>query len=256
MAGISYEAGDQPFQWLAPEADIIPMPQVANTDPQPVAKKTVAATAPLVEAIPQFTDLSSYNSYVSSWKKLGICATSSSTVLGIGSTSPDLMIIAEAPDDTEDRNGIAFSGLGHNVVCQALTAANISDTQLYKSYLSKWRPPGQRPLYKTEAAQLLPLLLEEIRLVQPKALLVLGESLARAITGDTLPRGTLTGKYLFITNQLDKTNLPFQAFQKGEILVKTLAMKKTFWFTLLAYTASLRAKGLLTRSGPAHQHGV
>jgi uracil-DNA glycosylase family 4 len=244
LTGIQFETKDIVTSWQQDGFAEVPQ-QVIEKSSRPTVLKPANDVAtviamPVIEPVRQFANLKDYNSYLSSWKKLGICTTSTHTVLGTGVEKPILMVIAESPDDVEDRTGTAFSGLGHQLIKQALAAAGLTEGQLYLTYLSKWRPPGgQRNIGKHEAAHLLPLLYEEMRLVAPKAVLALGESLAGLFLGDAAQAKTVMGKVLSIQNQLDNSDLPFMASQKGEILVKTQSMKKSFWLNLLSYTAAL-----------------
>lgn len=240
LTGIQFETKDIVTKWQqdafaeAPQQVIEKIARPAN-DPGNVVQM------PAIEPVKQFSNLKDYNSYLSSWKKLSICNTASNIVPGTGVESPKLMIIAEAPDDAEDRSGIAFSGSGHQLVRQVLGAAGFKPDQVYLTYLSKWRPPGQRNIAKHEVSHLLPLLHEEIRLVRPRAVLALGESLASHVLGDSTSAKVKLGQIISIKNQLDNSNLPFLASQKGESLVKTPGMKKAFWFTMLSYAAALQS---------------
>ena len=243
LTGIQFETKDIVTSWQADgfaEATQQVIEKAPRAALKPANDTATVIPMPAIEPTKKFDNLKDYSSYLSSWKKLGICATSTHTVLGIGAENPVLMVIAESPDDVEDRTGTAFSGLGHQLIKQALAAAGLAEDQLYVTYLSKWRPPGgQRNIGKHETAHLLPLLYEEMRLVAPKAVLALGESLAGVFLGDTPHAKAAMGKVLSIKNQLDNLNLPFMASQKGEILVKTQSMKKSFWLNLLSYTAAL-----------------
>lgn len=239
LGGVYYEVREEPASWGQEQSAVSFPAEEVVAMAQPAPKEAVLTTQPFQ----QFSDLDSYNSHLLSWKKIGICNTSTNTVLGSGVSSPALMLVAEAPDDVEDRSGIAFSGAGNQIILQALQAAGFDHTHIYMTYLSKWRPPGgQRALGKHETIHLVPMLLEEMRLVRPKAVLVLGESVGKLILGESFPGSGGIGKVFSINNQIDKRQIPLMASQKGENLVKTQGMKKNFWFSLLSYTASLRAQ--------------
>jgi uracil-DNA glycosylase family 4 len=255
LAGLQAETSSQPRHWLqdTEQAPIIAAGFAEELQASPLLHSPVTAApikvpaAPVlaVVSLPNFINLESYNSFITSYKTLDICKTSNKTLLGVGSLQPDLMVVADTPNDTEDRCGESFTSLGHQNILQALDFAGFSKEKSYYTYLSKWRPPGQRPLTKLEVHHLAPLLIAEINLVRPKALLLLGESIARALLGEsagtTVPLSTL----LLYQNQLDNKEIPVWASQRGENLVKTQSMKKSFWFSILSFKAALSARGLV-----------
>ena len=236
LSGVQYEISEEEYAWGGQAESVVPAAMPVTAKPVAIKPSTTALN------LPGFIDLNAFHSYVASWKGLGLCNTATHAVTGEGVTAPQIMIVSEAPDDSEDRSGKAFSGPAHLLIRQALAAAGFDMDHVYMTYLSKWRPPGQRALGKHEMAALSALLQEEIRLVRPKALLALGESTARAIGGDSLPATGLSGKIFNIKNQWDSKNMPFLASQKAETLLKTPSMKKAFWFSLLSCTATLRAQ--------------
>ncbi len=242
LSGVQYEISEEACVWGGAEKEYVSSSVTSVPSPGPIPVQSPTAPRERPSSLPHFIDLAAFNSYIATWRGLGLCSTATHAVLGQGSLQPRVMVIAEAPDDAEDRSGETFSGAAHQLVIQALTAAGFDKADIYVTYLSKWRPPGQRSLGKHEVTPLSAMLWEEIRLVRPKALLVLGEGLARAIGGDSLPTSGLLGKILSINNQIDNLNLSFLASQKAETLLKTPSMKKTFWFSLLSYTATLRAQ--------------
>jgi uracil-DNA glycosylase family 4 len=202
-----------------------------------------------LQSFPRFENLDAFNNYIKDWKDFSLTATATHTLTGTGNNnSPSLMVITDCPDDTEDRSGEPFSGYGHQLVRNALRHAGIKDSAVYMTYLSKWRPPGQRSLNKHECLQLANMIKEEIRLIAPQAILVLGESVGLTVLGiDSMPPQTsISGsdkKLLLYINQVDNKNIPFGALQNSKILVKTQVMKKTFWFSLLSFLTTLRAQG-------------
>lgn len=270
LAGVHCEVSTSPRSWLEVPLTFennMPEPALAAKEftapfehtrsEKRLENSIIPFDRPLV-TFPEFLNLESYQSYINSYKEIDICKTSNKTILGHGVMAPQLMVIAEAPYDTEDRHGQGFSSQGHQIVKQALDYSGFLSEQCYYTYLSKWRPPGQRALTKLEVHYFLPLLIQEIRLVKPNALLLLGESLGRALLPSSTSSKTPSDTLLFYKNQIDNKEIPVWASQKGESLVKTQSMKKTFWFSLLSFKTTLSARGLLAAdamtSCPAHHN--
>ena len=207
---------------------------------QTLAKPATKATDLPIPALPEFQSLPELNEYCRTFKEMGICRTASGCVLGLGPLSPRVMVITDMPEDQEDRSGIAFSSPANQMIRKALGLAGFAETDHYVTCLSKWRPPGKRTLTPQETALCAALLKQEIRLVRPAAILTLGESTIRAMLPDSLTGGLKPPFINIVENHIVDYRLPFMASQKGEFLVKNMAMKKNFWFSLLDFAATTR----------------
>ena len=244
LSGVSFEVGEitayEAGMALRAEKEArIAGPEAIDT---PVQKPKTAASKPATAniSLPEFTSIDELNAFSKAFRDLGLCKTASSCVVGIGSLTPQLMVITDTPEDQEDRSGLAFSGLSNQMIQKALGFAGLEHANIYYTYLSKWRPPGKRALTPQEAELCAALLKQEIRLLRPQAILSLGESTLRAISPDSLTGGR---KIPFINtneNQILDYKMPFFASQKSEFLVKNTLMKKNFWFSLLEFAATIR----------------
>lgn len=163
-------------------------------------------------------------------------------------------MIAEAPDATEDQTGQAFSGLGHTLLRQALTHTSIPSDQVYLTYLSKWRPPGQRSLTVQELELMQGLLAAEMALVQPQHVIILGDVMVRVmdrladslmVTGpsDSQAKTSRAAGGVFKLYNIDFKHKNEKsvalALQKAEIMVKDSLVKKRVWQSLLAFNRVL-----------------
>jgi DNA polymerase len=236
LSGVSTEISGDSCTWLKTED--LPVTGAAFSESAPA--KAPADTVP-VPGFSSFENLAAFNAYVSEWKDIGLCKTATHTVLGEGILQPRLMIIADAPDAEEDKSGKAFEGINHRMIRQAVGFAGFDPASLYMTYLSKWRPPGQRSLSATELRPLAGMLTEEIRLVQPQAVLVLGDSVFKALCSENGSFSGQLNKEIKIKKEGLNYHLPLFASQKGEFLVKNPTMKKSFWFGLLKFAATNRA---------------
>lgn len=148
------------------------------------------------------------------------CALSSSraqAVFGLGYQRADWMIVGEAPDEDEDREGEPFAGLPGQLLDNMLRALALSRhaqpeaaksatevsadmpagdlaKQVYITNILKCRPPAGRNPAPQELAQCEGFLLRQIELVQPKIILAMGRLSAQSLLRSSEPIGKLRGQ--------------------------------------------------------------
>lgn len=107
---------------------------------------------------------------------------------GIGCLNPKVMCVLEAPSAQEDKTGEYLSGSEGELVKKILSSIGLNlQENTYLTYLSPWRPPGNRMLTNTEINQCQKLLNQRIESVQPQFLLFLGVPVIKALlAGKTL----------------------------------------------------------------------
>ena len=107
---------------------------------------------------------------------------------GTGILSPKVMCVLEAPSSQEDKTGQYLSGEEGELTQKILSSIGLDlQKNTYLTYLSPWRPPGNRMLTNNEISQCQKLLNQRIELVQPQFLLLLGVPVIRALlSGKTL----------------------------------------------------------------------
>lgn len=126
------------------------------------------------------------------------------TVFGAGPTSARVMLIGEQPGDQEDVAGRPFVGPAGRVLDQALAAAGIPRSDVYittavKHFKFTREERGKRRIHKTpsrtEVVACRPWLLAELAAVQPRIVVLLGATAAKALLGNdfrlTAHRGEL-----------------------------------------------------------------
>lgn len=108
---------------------------------------------------------------------------------GIGCLSPKVMCVLEAPSSQEDKTGEYLSGPEGELAKKMLSSIGLDLQQnTYLTYLSPWRPPGNRILTNVEINYCQKLLNQRIESVHPQFLLLLGVPVIRAL----LERKTLS----------------------------------------------------------------
>jgi uracil-DNA glycosylase family protein len=125
------------------------------------------------------------------------------SVIGEGAAHAKLMLVGEQPGDQEYLQGHPFVGPAGKLLARALEAAGIPREQLFVSNAVKhfkFELRGKRRIHKSptqrEAAACLHWLEDEIALVRPQAIVALGSTAARSLTGRAVPVMAERGHWL------------------------------------------------------------
>jgi len=115
------------------------------------------------------------------------------TVFGEGRKSSRLMFVGEQPGDREDRMGKPFVGPASRELDRGLEAAGIARADAYLTNVVKhfkFEERGRRRIHQTpkrfEIDACTPWLEEELKVVKPEALVLLGATAAKALLGSSL----------------------------------------------------------------------
>ncbi len=119
-------------------------------------------------------------------------APATQTVFGEGPRSAALMMVGEMPGDREDRAGHVFVGPAGRELDAALERVGIARDDTYVTNVVKhfkFRERGKRRIHdtpkKSEVDACLPWLQAELRLVDPRVLVFLGATAAKALLGSS-----------------------------------------------------------------------
>jgi len=125
------------------------------------------------------------------------------TVFGGGSERAKMMLIGEQPGDQEDLTGIPFSGPAGQLLDRALVDSGIDREEVYITNAVKhfkWLPRGKRRLHQKpngrEIAACRPWLVTEMEAIEPRVLVCLGATAARAVLGKITKISEHRGEFL------------------------------------------------------------
>lgn len=103
-------------------------------------------------------------------------------VFGDGNPRARLMLIGEGPGADEDRLGRPFVGRAGQLLDRILEASGFSRKEnVYIANIVKCRPPGNRAPTEEERQACLPHLKAQIRLVNPRIIVLLGSTAVQAL---------------------------------------------------------------------------
>jgi len=122
----------------------------------------------------------------------GLYRKATQTVFGEGRRNARMMLVGEMPGDREDRGGRPFVGPAGRELDRALESLDIQRRDLYVTNVVKhfrFEERGKRRIHQTprrsEVDACLPWLDNEIKLVRPRALVLLGAVAAKALLGSS-----------------------------------------------------------------------
>ena len=116
-------------------------------------------------------------------KKCELCNTRNNAVPGIGDKNADVVFIGEAPGKNEDLHGEPFIGTAGKRLDDALENAGLTRSSVYITNIVKCRPPNNRVPNDTEKSMCNNYLEEELRIINPKIICLLGNTSFYSILG-------------------------------------------------------------------------
>jgi len=119
-------------------------------------------------------------------------------VFGVGNENADILLLGEAPGAEEDRQGIPFVGQSGQLLDRMLAAVGLDRTKVYITNILPWRPPGNRTPTNQEIELFRPYVLKHISLINPKVIVCLGGTAAKALLQTSQGIMQLRGKWTTI----------------------------------------------------------
>lgn len=176
---------------------------------------------------------------VADCRRCRLSQTRTHTVFGRGTPQQARwLLIGEAPGAEEDRRGEAFVGQAGRLLDTMLDAAGIDpDAEVFIANVLKCRPPGNRNPERDEVAACEPFLHEQIRLVKPDCILLLGRFAAQSVLQSDLQIGRLRNKLHHIT--LDDRQVPVVVTYHPAYLLRNQQDKLKAWEDLCLALATV-----------------
>jgi len=115
--------------------------------------------------------------------KCDLCKTRTNAVPGKGNFQSDVIFVGEAPGKNEDQNGEPFIGVAGKKLSVALDEAGISRDDVYITNVVKCRPPNNRVPTTNERDTCKEYLKQEIAIIKPKLICILGNTAFNSILG-------------------------------------------------------------------------
>ena len=116
-------------------------------------------------------------------KKCDLCNTRRNAVPGKGNQKADIVFIGEAPGKNEDQYGEPFIGRAGKKLDDALENAGLARNNVYITNIVKCRPPNNRVPNDTEKSMCSNYLEDELKIINPKIICLLGNTPFYSILG-------------------------------------------------------------------------
>ncbi|MBT6069153.1 uracil-DNA glycosylase [Candidatus Peregrinibacteria bacterium] len=120
------------------------------------------------------TTLQDIADQVKACEKCGLCKGRTNSVPGEGNPNADIMFIGEGPGKNEDLHGQPFIGAAGKFLDELLEGIGLKREDVFIANVIKCRPPGNRDPEPDEVQACYPYLEEQVRLIQPKLIVLLG----------------------------------------------------------------------------------
>jgi len=103
-----------------------------------------------------------------------LCQSRTNAVPGVGCLNPEIVFIGEGPGQKEDQAGEPFVGAAGKFLNEMLSSVGLQREDVYITNIVKCRPPGNRDPLPEEKALCVPFLDEQLAILQPKLIVLLG----------------------------------------------------------------------------------
>ena len=125
-----------------------------------------------------------------------MCETRKNVVFGVGNREADIMFIGEGPGADEDTQGEPFVGKAGKLMNMAFDMLGIKREEVYIANIVKCRPPNNRNPQDDEAENCLDYLRNQVILVKPKIIVLLGSVALKNVLGKEYGITASRGKWL------------------------------------------------------------
>ena len=140
-----------------------------------------------------------------------------------GNPNADIMFIGEGPGADEDDQGIPFVGKAGKLMDQAFKGLGIDRDEVYIANIVKCRPPNNRNPEKDEAIACLDYLRNQVLVVKPKIVVLLGSVALKNILGESYGITKFRGKWT------KKKNIKYMPTFHPAALLRDETKKIDFW---------------------------
>lgn len=129
-------------------------------------------------------------------KKCKLCNNRNNIVFGTGKKDTSLMFIGEGPGADEDMQGLPFVGKAGKLMNMAFDGIGINRDEVYIANIVKCRPPSNRNPEDDEIEACLDYLRNQVMLVKPKIIVLLGSVALKNILGKEYGITASRGKWV------------------------------------------------------------
>ena len=212
-----------------------PTPAPAPVQPQVDAVEAARVAAARATSLPELREI------IAGFDLCDLKKGARNTVFADGNPEAHVLILGEAPGRDEDIEGRPFVGPAGQLLDRMFAAIGLSrgaaepERAIYITNVLPWRPPGNRDPEPAEIAMIRPFVERHIALMNPRVIVVMGNTPLYALTGQ---KGVMRARGTW-TSALDRPMLPMV---HPAYLLRNPIAKREAWADLLSLQSRIRAK--------------
>lgn len=139
--------------------------------------------------------LDSVRRRLASCRKCSLCRNRTTPVFGTGDQTARLMMVGFCPSPVDDKKGEPFSDQAGALLTNIITAMHLDRSSVYLCNVLKCRPPAGVFPGDEETSACMRHLKNQIRLVRPEIVCLLGEEATRSFLNTKTPFSNLRGAF-------------------------------------------------------------
>ena len=155
--------------------------------------------------------------------KCKLCNSRNNIVLGDGDINTKVMFIGEGPGADEDKEGLPFVGKAGKLMDFSFEGLGIDRKKLYITNIVKCRPPQNRDPEKDEIEACIGYVQEQIKIINPKIIVLLGKIALQNILGAEYKITSSRGKWI------EKNGILYMPTWHPAALLRDENKKIQFW---------------------------
>jgi DNA polymerase len=172
-------------------------------------------------------------------KACGLASSRNKWVFGAGSADAPVLVIGDAPGPDEDEQGLPFVGASGELLTSMLAAIKLDrNKDVFITYVLKCQLPGSRGAEAAENQACMALMQKQVTIIQPKAILLLGQTAAQVFLGTNETIAKLRSKVH------DYFGIPLMVIYHPGALLRSPQYKRTAWEDLKKFQAMLENLGI------------
>ena len=158
-------------------------------------------------------ELDKLNAKCNLCQKCALGATRTNIVFSDGNPNAKIVLIGEAPGADEDATGTPFVGRAGKFLTKLIEESGLSrKDDFYICNTVKCRPPENRVPTDEEKAQCENYLLSQIKIINPKVIILCGATSAKSFLGNKIKISQIRGQWFKLFDGIDATVILHPSF--------------------------------------------
>lgn len=179
------------------QIDLFGAPTASAPPAEDFDLEAIPTSASVPIPVGAYGDLDTLTTHCQSCQRCGLATGRTHVVVSRGNPQAPIMIVGEGPGQQEDEQGLPFVGKSGQLLEKILAAVRLdTEKDVYICNVVKCRPPGNRTPTADESAACKGYLLEQIRLVDPKIILLTGATAMKGLTGEKRGITKIRGQWM------------------------------------------------------------